>query len=338
MSRRIITVFGGSGFIGRHLVQRLAHEGWTVRVAVRDPEDAMFLMPLGKMAQIVPVAADVRRPEMVRAAVHGAQAVVNLVGILYERGKRSFQAVHVDGARIVAEAAAAEGAERLVHISALGADKDSGSAYARTKALGEEAVRAAFPQATILRPSVVFGPEDGFFNRFAQIARLSPVVPVVTAKAFVPAKGAKGWTVDPFGGGGPRFQPVYVGDVAQAIVAALHSDAHAGRTYELGGPCVYTMKQVMDLVMTYTDRKRLLVPLPLWAAAIEAAFLQFLPTPPLTPDQVKLLRRDNVLTGASGLEQFGITPTAAETILPSYLGRHQPIESRAIINARSRKR
>jgi uncharacterized protein YbjT (DUF2867 family) len=338
MSRRLITVFGGSGFIGRHLVQRLAHDGWTVRVAVRDPEAALYLTPLGKMAQIVPVAADVTKPELARAAVHGAQAVVNLVGILYERGRRSFQSIHVDGARIVAEAAAAEGVERLVHISALGADKDSESAYARSKALGEEAVKAAFPRATIIRPSVVFGPEDGFFNRFAQIARLSPVVPVITGKPFSLGKGGKPWAVDVFGGGGPKFQPVYVGDVAAAIMAALHDAAHAGRTYELGGPCVYSMKQVMELVMKYTDRRRLLVPLPTWVAAIEAVFLQFLPSPPLTPDQVRLLKRDNVLTGASGLEQLGIEPTAAEVILPTYLGRHQPIESRAIINQRTEER
>ncbi len=328
MSRRLVTVFGGSGFIGRHLVRRLAAEGWTVRVAVRDPESAQYLMPLGNMSQIVPVAADVTHRKSVELAVHGAQAVVNLVGILYERGRGTFQAVHVEGARNVAAAAKQAGARRLVHVSALGADRGSESAYARSKAEGEEAVTAAFPEATILRPSVVFGPEDDFFNRFAVMARTLPVLPVFTNDGLRTRRTESGWEFDLFGSGGPRFQAVFAGDVAEAIMAAIKSADHAGRTYELGGPGVYSMKQVMELVKRETERDPALVPLPMTVAAINAFFLQFLPKPPLTPDQVKLLKKDNVLTGDKpGLEAFGITPTAAELVVPTYLKRHKPIES-----------
>lgn len=326
MARKLVTVFGGSGFIGRHLVQRLAADGWTVRVAVRDPEAAAFLQPLGNIGQIVAVPCRVNHPTSVALAVQGADAVINLVGILYERGKATFQAIHVDGARTIAEAAAKAGVGRLVQVSALGADKASDSAYARSKAEGEEAVRAAFPRATILRPSVVFGPEDDFFNRFAAMSRTFGVLPVITGDGFKLVCRGGGCGVDLYGSGGPKFQPVYVGDVAEAIRSALRSDIHAGKSYELGGPEVMSMKQVHELIMRATERCALLLPLPFALASLQAAVLQFMPKPMLTPDQVKLLKKDNVLTGKPGFEALGITPTAPEVIVPTYLLRHKPVE------------
>ncbi|PIW26556.1 MAG: complex I NDUFA9 subunit family protein [Rhodospirillales bacterium CG15_BIG_FIL_POST_REV_8_21_14_020_66_15] len=308
MARRIAAVFGASGFLGRHLVRRLAAAGYGVRAAGRDPERAQFLKPMGDVGQVVPWPADVTRPDSVAAAVKGADVVVNLVGILYERGRTSFRKVHAEGAGNVARAAAQAGAARLVHVSALGADANSPAEYARTKAAGEDAVKAAFPKATILRPSVVFGPEDDFFNRFASMARLSPALPVIGANAFTD--------------GGPRFQPVYVGDVADAIMAALDDPKAQGQTFELGGPAVYTFRQVMQLVMAQTGRKRCLVPVPYWAAEIQGAVLGLLPVPPLTTDQVQLLRSDNVVGDkARTFKNLGITPRAAEAILPTYLMR-----------------
>lgn len=328
MARRLATVFGGSGFIGRHLVRRLTAGGWTVRVAVRDPEGAAFLKPMGEIDQVVPILADVTRESTVRAAVEGAEAVVNLVGILYERGRRSFEAIHVTGAGNVAAAAKAAGARRLVHISALGAAKDSPSAYGRSKAEGEEAVRAAFPEATILRPSIVFGPEDDFFNRFAKMATILPFLPVFTGDGLRPRRIEGGIGFDVYGSGGPKFQPVYVGDVADAIMAGLESGAHAGRTFELGGPRVYSMKEIMELILRQIDRRRLLLPVPFPLGAVQAAFLQYMPKPMLTPDQVRQLRSDNVVSGREpGLAEIGITPTAAEVILPTYLSRFRPVGS-----------
>lgn len=301
MAARVITVFGGSGFIGRYLVQRLARRGWLIRVAVRQPDAALFLKPLGDVGQVTPIAASLRHQDSIRAAVAGADAVVNLVGILYQRGNQRFDAIHAEGARAVAAAAAAAGARRLVQMSALGADPASPADYARSKAAGEAAAAAAFPGATIVRPSVVFGPEDGFFNRFAAMARFSPALPLI-------------------GGGSTRFQPVYVGDVAEAMARMLDDDGTRGRTYELGGPRVYSFKELLELTLSTVDRRRLLLPLPFWAASLKAAVLELLPTPPLTRDQVRLLRRDNVVTpGALGLAELGITPTAAELIIPTYL-------------------
>lgn len=335
MDRRLVTVFGGSGFIGRHLVQRLAARGWVVRVAVRDPIAAEFLQPLGDVSQIVPVCADVTSEVSVAAAVAGAQAVVNLVGILYERGKRGFEAIHVKGAANVAAAAKAAGATRLVHMSALGADRNSEAVYARTKAMGEEAVLQAFPGATILRPSVVFGPEDDFFNRFARLAQLSPVLPVFTADGFRPRRTEDGWTLDMFGSGGPTFQPVYVGDVAEAILRAIEDPRLAGRVYELGGPRRYSLKEVMELVIHETGRCSLLVPLPFGVARAQAAVLKLLPKPPLTPDQVRLMQVDNVVRGGKpGLADLGIVPTSAEAILPTYLARYRKAQSQTISRQR----
>lgn len=328
MAQRQVTVFGGSGFIGRHLVRRLAARGDLVRVAVRDPEAAAFLKPMGDVGQIVPVFADLARPETVAAAVAGADAVVNLVGILFERGRQRFQALHAEGAGRVAQAAKAAGARDLIHVSALGAAADSPSAYARTKAAGEAAVREAFSDATVLRPSVVFGPEDDFFNGLARMARLSPVLPVLGAKPALDLSGPIP-RLDLLGTGGPRFQPVYVGDVADAIVAALDDPADRGRVFTLAGPRVFTFADLMALVCRQTGRRRLLLPVPLWAARIKAAFLQFLPTPPLTPDQVRLLETDNIAApGMPGLAELGVSATDVEAVLPTYLGRFRPAAAR----------
>ncbi|MFQ5467536.1 MAG: complex I NDUFA9 subunit family protein [Kiloniellaceae bacterium] len=306
MSKGLVTVFGGSGFIGRHLVQRLARQGWLVRVAVRHPSTANHLKTLGDVGQVVPVRAPVQDEIAVAEAVAGASAVVNLVGVLYERGRQNFAAIHAQGARTIAAAAAAAGATRLTHVSAIGADPHAEAEYARSKGVGEAAVEAAFAGATILRPSVVFGPEDDFLNRFAVMAKFSPVLPLI-------------------GGGGTRFQPVYVGDVAEAIARALNSPKAAGQTYELGGPKVYTFKELMELILREIRRKRLLVPVPFALANMQAAFLEYLPVPPLTRDQVRMLRHDNVVSpGAAGLPDLGIAPTSIEVIAPTYLERHRP--------------
>lgn len=322
--RRVVTVFGGSGFIGRQVVKRLAAQGWIVRAAVRDPVDAGFLKPMGEPGQVNPVAANIADINSVRTAIAGADAVINLVGILFEKGKASFDAIHHQGAANVAQATRDAGINRLVHMSALGADKNSASAYARSKAQGEEAVLAAFPAATIIRPSVVFGPDDDFFNRFAKLARISPVLPVFTGDGFKPIHTENGYGIDWFGSGGPTFQPVYVGDVAEAIVRALNEPKAAGKVYELGGPRRYTLKEVLELILAITGQKALLAPLPFAVAQLQAAFLKFLPKPPLTPDQVKLLRVDNVVRGGKpGLVELGIAPVAAEAVLPTYLHRYQ---------------
>jgi uncharacterized protein YbjT (DUF2867 family) len=304
MELRNVTVFGGSGFLGRYIVQRLAQRGARVRIATREPEAAKFLQPLGVVGQIMPVQANLRHEPSVRRALEGADAVVNCVGILFERGRQSFGAVHVRGAAHVAQAARDAGARRLLHVSALGADANSTSVYARSKAAGEAAVADAFPGAVILRPSVVFGPEDDFFNRFAALARFLPALPLI-------------------GGGATRFQPVYVGDVAAAAAKLLAED-HAAGIWELGGPRVYTFKELMQLVLRETGRRRLLLPLPFGLAKFQAYLLQLLPKPPLTPDQVELLRRDNVVSeGARTLQDLGVPPTPAEAIVPTYLARYR---------------
>ena len=328
MARRVVTVFGGSGFIGRHLVRRLAASGAVVRAAVRDTQAALYLKTMGEVGQIVPFGCDITDPALTAAAVEDAEAVVNLVGILSQWGRRTFQRLHVDGAANVAAAAKAAGARRLVQVSALGADAASASLYGRTKAAGEEAVLAAFPDATIVRPSVVFGPEDKFFNLFAAMAGLTPVLPVFGCPLLpkVTLSGdAPPLRIDVYGAGGTRFQPVYVGDVADAIMAALEHPEAPGKTYELGGPKVYSFKEIMELMLKETGRRRLLVPLPFAVARFNAWFLEKWPRPVLTRDQVKLLERDNVVgAGALTLEDLGVEATAAETILPSYLGRFRP--------------
>lgn len=303
MNTNLVTVFGGSGFLGRHTVRALARAGWRIRVAVRHPNGAFFLRPLGSVGQIDLVKCDVSDPDAVARAIQGADAVVNLCGILFQSGQ-TFEEVQADGAAHVAQAAAAAGVAALVHVSALGTDSQSDSEYAVTKAQGEDAVREAFPKAVILRPSIVFGPEDGFFNKFASLARFTPALPLI-------------------GGGHTRFQPVFVGDVAQAIVAGL--GRQDGRTYELGGPAVYTFKEVLQLILRETGRRRMLVPLPFGLAMIKAGFLQILPKPLLTVDQVRLLKKDNVVSPtASGLKDLGITPTSVEAVVPAYLWRFHP--------------
>lgn len=318
-----ITVFGGSGFIGRHLVRRLAADGWEIRVAVRDLELALPLKPSGDVGQIVPWCCDITQPSHVDSAVAGADAVVNLVGLLYETGRNSFQNVHVTGPTTIAKAAKAAGVKSFVHMSALGADANSESSYARSKAAGEEAVKSIFPDAVILRPSVLFGPEDGFFNLFAGISRFTPFLPVFGCP-MVPkfVKSETGFKLDFYGDGGTKFQPVYVGDVADAIMVGLSSKETAGQTYELGGPTIYSFKQLMELLLTYTNRKRVLIPLPFFLAELKATFLQILPKPLLTRDQIVLLKTDNVMSaGAKGLSDLKIHPTTAESILPTYLSR-----------------
>lgn len=308
MKNKTVTVFGGSGFVGRHLVKRLAEQGAIIRVAVRDPEAASFLRVSGDVGQIVPVAADVMNEQSVTAAVNGADAVVNLVGILYESGRRTFTAVHEIGAATIAKAAKADGVEALVHMSALGADPLSFADYGRSKAAGEAAVLGAFPDAVILRPSVIFGPEDKFFNLFAGLTRISPILPVFG-------------TDKP---GGTRFQPVFVGDVAEAIGVGLTSRGAGGQVFELGGPTVYSSKEIMEMILKETGRRRLLVPVPLGLMSFQATFLEVLPKPLLTRDQVRLLETDNVVSeGAKTLRDLGIPATAAEAILPTYLFRYR---------------
>jgi NADH dehydrogenase len=310
-SSTLITLYGGSGFIGRHVVRAIAKTGARMRIAVRRPELCGHLQPLGGVGQINVVQANVRFPDSLIGPAEGADAVINLVGILFPTGKQTFNAVQDEGARHVAEAARTASARALVHVSAIGADKDAPSVYARSKAAGETAVAEVFPAAVILRPSVVFGPEDDFFNRFGALARIAPVLPLI-------------------GGGHTRLQPVFVGDVAKAVVASLTGKAAAQAPYELGGPEILTLKQVMQRVLDYTMRRRLLVPLPFWLATVQAAFLQWLPTPPLTVDQVRLLRIDNVVSEAATrrgrtLQGLGITePIAIEAVVPDYLERFRP--------------
>jgi NADH dehydrogenase len=303
----LVTVFGGSGFIGRHVVRALAKRDYRIRVAVRRPELAGHLQPLGKVGQIHAVQANLRYPASVEAAMRDSHAAINLVGILAEGGAQKFDAVQGLGAGAVAKAANAAGA-RMVHVSAIGADENSLARYGRSKAAGEKAVLEAVPSATIFRPSVVFGPEDQFSNRFAALARVSPMLPLI-------------------GGGLTKLQPVYVGDVATAVADAVDGKTNPGAIYELGGPEVLTMREIMEIILRITERKRMLMPLPFGLAKLQALVLQFAPGPlKLTPDQVALLRSDNVVSDAAKragltLEGLGTTPESLEAIAPQYLWR-----------------
>lgn len=302
----LVTVFGGSGFVGGQVVRALAKAGHRVRVAVRNPNLAYRMRMLGDVGQIEVVQANVRNVPSVARAADGAEAVVNLVGVLWENGRQKFQTLHVMGARTIAEQAKAAGATRLVQVSALGADVNSSSKYLRTKAEGEAAVRAVFPGAVVIRPSVVFGAEDKFFNKFGQMAALFPALPLI-------------------GGGETKFQPVYVGDVAAVVAKAASSPAAEGLTYELGGPAVYSFKALMELILRETGRNRVLAPIPFFVAGLIGKVGDLSPiNPPLISDQVESLRTDNVADhGLPGLAEAGVVPTAVEAVVPSYLYRYR---------------
>lgn len=309
LQSRLITVFGGSGFVGTQVVRTLARRGWRIRVAVRRPHLAYELPTQGHVGQIQLVRCDVRSAAEVGAALDGADAAINLVGVLHETPGRGFEAVHVDGARHVAEACAARGIQTLVHVSAIGADPEAPARYARTKGQAEAAVREAVPGAVILRPSIIFGPGDGFLNRFAAMASMSPVLPLI-------------------GGGETRFQPVFVGDVAEAVAVAAETPALAGRTFELGGPAVWTFREILQLILRETGRNNLLAPIPFFIARPLGSLAGLTAlvgiAPQLTRDQVVQLESDNVVAeGAEGLEALGVQPTGLEAIAPSYLVRYR---------------
>lgn len=303
MRYRRIVVVGASGFIGRYVVKHLAAEGAVIAAVGRTASSAGYLRPMGDVGQIALIDANIADRKRLAPLVEGADGVVDAAGILFQRGRQRFHTLHETGPAGLAALAAAAGVRRFVHISALGADPASPALYGRSKAAGEAAVRAAFPAATILRPSLIFGPEDSFFNRFAAIARVSPLLPLI-------------------GGGRTRFAPVFVGDVAAAVAAALDREDAPGRTYELGGPHVETLRALFELILRETDRRRLLLPVPFGLAMVPALLSELLPQPLLTRDQVRMLQRDSVPTpGAAGLAALGIEPTALELILPTYLNR-----------------
>jgi uncharacterized protein YbjT (DUF2867 family) len=304
-TRRVATVFGGSGFIGRYVVKRLAHQGYIVRVPSRYPEGALFLKPMGAVGQVVPLYASVTNEATIHRAVEGAEIVVNLVEALTESRKASFHAIHTEGAERIARLSTAAGVQRLIQISAIGADPNSPSRYGSTKGKAEQAVLAAFPNAVILRPSLVFGMEDKFFNRFAEIARIAPFMPVIA--------------------GATKMQPVFVSDVADAVMAALASTATQGKIFEIGGPRVWTFREILAFILKTTHRDKKLITIPMGIARVQAFFLQHVPGKPLTPDQLLMLSRDNVVaTGALGLADLRITPTPVELVVPAYLSRYQP--------------
>lgn len=317
----LVTVFGGSGFIGTQVVRALAKQGWRVRVAVRRPHLAFRMRMLGDVGQIQVVQANIRNGASVARALEGAEACVNLVAVMQERGRQGFLSLHATAAGKVAEAAKAAGVQRFVHMSALGADAQSQSKYARTKALGEEAVREAFPGAVIVRPSIVFGQEDGFFNMFARMASVAPALPL-------------------FGGGATKFQPVFVADVAQAVALAATKPEYAGKTFELGGPAVFSFKEILELILRETGRNRLLLPVPWFAAKLLGSagdLISGVFPAPITSDQVILLQTDNVVSGTKpGLAELGVSPTTVEAIVPTYLylyrkgGQYAPLPEGAL--------
>jgi len=304
MKDKKVTVFGGSGFLGSYVVQRLAKEGAIVNVASRNPAKCEHVMPAGPVGQIKFTSCDVKKIDDIEKNTQHSDFVINLVGILFPKGKQKFACVHAQAAGHIAQTAKKENVKMLVHVSALGVDKAKKSNYAKTKLNGENAVLTAFPEATILRPSIMFGSEDHFFNLFASFSSFSPILPLI-------------------GGGKTQFQPVYVCDVADAVIRALKSHSARGKIYELGGPKTYNFKELMQYMLNIIQRKRILMPIPFPIAIIEAYFLELLPKPPLTRDQVNLLKTDNVLSEDSlGLEDLGIQPTSMDAVVPSYLERY----------------
>lgn len=306
--QNLVTVFGGSGFVGTQAVRYLAKAGWRIRVAVRNPNLAYKMRLLGDVGQIDVVQANLRNVPSLERALDGATVALNLVGLLYETGRQGFQAVHVMGAKNIADVAKAKGVQRLVQMSALGANEHSPSKYGRTKAEAEIEVRAVYPGATIVRPSIVFGPGDGFFNKFAAMAQISPVLPLI-------------------GGGKTRFQPVYVGDVGQALARMVTDPATAGQTYELGGPGTFSFRELLEKMLAETDQRRFLAPIPFPVAGLlgkAGELTAFLMAPPVTSDQVELLKVDNIVSGQyPGLTDLGVTPTTLESVLPTYLYRYR---------------
>lgn len=306
----LVTILGGSGFVGRYVVRLLAQKGWRIKVACRHPELAGFLQPLGNVGQIHAMQANIRDARSIRRAIEGSDAIVNLVGILSQAGVQTFDDVHAEGARRIAEAAKTFEICNFVHVSALGADPSSKARYARSKARAEMKTLAACPKAVILRPSIIFGEEDDFFNRFASMARQSPFLPAI-------------------GFGRTRFQPVYVNDVAKAIVAALEGKVTPGMTYELGGPEIFTMKELLRMTQRYSGRKERTFPIPFGLAMVQGAVLQVLPGKLLTMDQVRMLKGDSVVSADANeelrtLEGLGITPKAIESVVPVYLEKFKP--------------
>ncbi len=309
-SAKLVTIIGGSGFVGRYVVRLLAQKGWRVKVVCRHPERAVFLQPLGAVGQINIVGGNIVDTPSIRKAIEGSDAIVNLAGILCEQGKQLFDDVHEQGARRIAEAAKTFEICNFVHVSALGANPRSKARYARSKALAEERALAACPKAVVLRPSIIFGEEDEFFNRFAAMAKLSPFLPAI-------------------GFGRTKFQPVYVGDVARAIVAALEGKAVPGTIYELGGPAVYTMKELLHMTQVYSGRKPRTVPIPFAIASLQGAILQYLPGKVLTLDQVRMLRANSTVSTKARkenrtLEGLGILPTPIDAVVPVYLEKYKP--------------
>ncbi|WP_419903012.1 complex I NDUFA9 subunit family protein [Kiloniella sp.] len=305
-SPKVITVFGGSGFIGRYVVSMLARDGWQVRVPTRDPQGVKYLLPSSSVGQVVPIAVDIRDQESITHVVAGSSAVINLVGILFESGRQRFDILQSQLPGLVGTAARDCQVSAFVQMSAIGADLNSASAYGRTKGEGEEAAREGFPGVTVIRPSIVFGPEDDFFNRFAKMASVSPFLPLV-------------------GGGEVKFQPVFVQNVAEAILKAVNDpEKYGGKTYELGGPRILSFRECLESMLKHVNCRRLLVPLPLWLAWLQALFFELLPQPPLTRDQLKMLERDNVVSReAMGFRDFGIDPVDVRVVLPTYLSRYR---------------
>ena len=310
MQGKVVTIFRGSGFIGRYVVEKLAKAGAEIRVAVRNPDKALYLKTMGEIGQITPIFVNVTHEESVAQVLSGADYAINLVGILFEWRRQKFDRIHVLGAQTIAKVAANVGVKRLVHVSSIGADSHSNARYLASKGQGEQQVRTYFPEATILRPSIVFGQEDQFFNRFALLARFSPFLPL-------------------FGGGSTKFQPAYVGDIAHAVLKILSYDKtsespYVGKTYELGGPHIYTYKEIMELILRETRHKRLLLKMPFLFATVAGAFLQYLPQPLITPDQVRMLKQDNVVCEqALTFKDLDIEPTSVELIVPTYLKRYR---------------